>query len=418
MKPNITIIPSSAVQSRPTQGFLSMASRGVIYRCLLASAVTLAAAGAAMAQTYRVTQINPPAGTSSSSVMAVNNVGQVVGNTSVMSRKSVLPGSPFVWDSARGAVSLPSLGSDKVPGVTGLSDSGLIVGVSPWENTSAPKRAVGWLANASTNAYSVFNWNAQVAGFAYDLRRAHSVSQDGQFVIFEGVHKTLNRSMAVVAKVGSAGIEVAWPIDTLGLGGPDLLASSPMITPIHYDIPTATLRMIFSCRTVTQAADSPNIRFIWQKTAVSPGVFNNDYTVTTLDRISPTGMPYSINGVGEIVGNYGDSSGISRGYFWKSNGTFFSIIPSGSARNIARSINDDGLVVGWYVRNNTDKLSRCFLWSRESPTIVNDLGSLKAAGDTSGVELVDALKINNAGQILANGDRSGTKVNVLLTPVP
>ncbi len=77
------------------------------------------------------------------------------------------------------------------------------------------------------------------------------------------------------------------------------------------------------------------------------------YTFTTLDDPlagSEGTWPFAINNLGQIVGNYFDSKGISHGFLY-SNGTYTTLSDplADKGGTYAWGINDAGQIVGYYV---------------------------------------------------------------------
>ena len=378
-----------------------------LLRALPAIGVGLWTAASALAQTtYTLTQISPPSGATSSSVESVNNHGQVVGNTKVKVGRSNIPGPAFVW--ANGvALSLPSLGADPAAQANGISDSGLIVGHSPSlyvYDPNSPPKAVWW--QLSSGQYQVGDWNTLLpANSRLFLAAAISISEDGQFVVFDAKDKDSGRYYPVVARIGSGGMSMTtWTINY-----------SPALEPLYdgygSDIHSneTALRVVgYYAKTETDIAHP----FLWEMNLNSLVVTMRDLDEPNLNRY---GFTEGVNGAGEIVGDI-NISGIYQAHFWNAFGVKQQLPTLGGARSISSSINDNGLVTGLSSRSGKNVLHHAFLWDSKTGAI-SDLNALKSPTDTSGIELTNGRNINDAGQILAFGLRKGVGHNVLLNPL-
>jgi hypothetical protein len=90
---------------------------------LLTIIASLCCIASAFAESYTLTQINPPSSAVSSSVVSIDNFGEAVGNTSVKVGRSTVAGAPFVWSNGV-AQSLPLPGTATSAQVNAISDSG------------------------------------------------------------------------------------------------------------------------------------------------------------------------------------------------------------------------------------------------------------------------------------------------------
>lgn len=362
---------------------------------ILALGVALCGAASAPAETYTLTQINPPTGADSISAANVNNLGQIIGNTSVKAGRSTVAGPAFVW--ANGAsVSLPSLGSDPAAHANAISDSGLIVG-----HSTAP-RAVWWQA-AVGGGYVVGDWNDLLpAGSPLLLADTVAVSQDGQFVVFDAMNTATGLYAPAVARV-EAGTITPWSIDTGG--NPAVALFDCLASDIHHN--GTSVRVVgFYARSQN---DVPHA-FLWQKDLASGAT-----SMIDLDNENAGSLAQGVNALGEVTGNI-NIVGVYQAYFWSASGVKQQLGTLGGTRSYAASINDAGTVAGWSARSGKNVTSHAFLWSLS--TGIRDLNLLKSASDTSGTELTSALRVNNAGQVLARGVRKGVGVDVLLKRVP
>ncbi len=381
MKTNVSITSRSALMPPSNRPAL---------RAALIGGIALATAGV-QAQTYSLVPISPPAGTFRSGVTAINNHGVVVGHTSVWSGNTEVSGPIYMW-SAGTAVALPRTWTSETP--TDISDTGLIVGRGG--SVDSP-RAVYWQP-VEGGGYVAGDWNALLpAGSPLVLRSAYGVSHDGQFIVF-GANNTVTGVMgAVVGRVEAQGMTV-WTIPTIGDPPVNLLQSGA--TGIHFD--GTTLRLAGSCK---PESSSLSHAFRWEL-----DVATGTTVMIGLDSRSTTAR--SVNGYGSAAGYAHNSLAC----VWYIDGTMQQLPTLGGATNQALCINDAGFVVGRSTRSGRNSLEHAFRW--HPTTGMRDLNSLMSSSDTSGIELMAAFKINNTGQILAQGVKKNRYVNVLLTPVP
>lgn len=364
-------------------------------RALLAIGVALCGAATALAETYTLTQINPPPGADSSSVASINNLGQVVGNTSVRAGRFNAAGPAFVWANGA-AVSLPSIGSASAAHANDISDSGMIVG-------HAAGTGAVWWQPAAGGGYEIGNWNDLLPEASpLILHDAVAISPDGQFVVFDAENTQTGLFGAAIARV-EAGEITTWSIPTGG--NPPVPLNDSLASDIHHD--GTSVRVVgWYAKT---ANDVPHA-FLWQRELSTGAV-----TMTDLDNVNRSSLTDGLNASGEVVGNI-SISGTFQAHFWNASGVKYQLPTLGGARSHAGSVNDAGYVTGWSQRSGKNTTSHAFLWHLN--TGMRDLNLLKAGSDTSGIELTSGIDINNAGRILARGVRKGTGLNVLLTPVP
>lgn len=375
---------------------VTMPLRRRLSNLLLAASLAFCAASSAAAQTYTLRQINPPSGVDNSTVAHMNNLGQVVGNTSVRTSRSTSPRAPFIWTDGV-SLSLPPLGADSSSHATAISDAGVIVGHSP---ANSPARAVWWQP-VFGGGYEVHDWNDLLPeNSPLILHDTVAISSDGQFVVFDAENSATGFWHAVVAQVDfSTGAMTTWSIDTAG--NPPALVTDSLASDINNDGNSVRVVGFYGANTAHA--------FLWQLDRAA-----GTASITDLDDVSTrNSFANGVNSSAEVVGTI-TISGTALGYFWSAAGKV--PLPTlGGVRSYPRSINDAGDVTGWSQRSGKNANAHAFLW--RANVGIKDLNSLKAASDTSGIELTDALKTNNAGQILATGtNKSGSK-NILLNPV-
>jgi probable HAF family extracellular repeat protein len=118
------------------------------------------------------------------------------------------------------------------------------------------------------------------------------------------------------------------------------------------------------------------------------------------------GVPNAINDAGEVVGFAGNQENQALAFLWK-HGVMISLgTLDGDQDSAAHSINAKGQVVGESSLDLSFTSVQAFLWENGGPMI--DLNTLIPPG--SGMKLVDAVSINDRGEIdgdgvLPNGER-------------
>jgi len=118
---------------------------------------------------------------------------------------------------------------------------------------------------------------------------------------------------------------------------------------------------------------------------------------------------YGINNAGQVVGNSGIDSG-NHAFLWQ-NGMLQDLgtLPSGNLSS-ANSINNAGQVVG--NSNNASGNNRAFLWQNNWMSDLNELISPASGWDA----LQNATAINDKGQIVGSGTIGGQTRAFLMTP--
>jgi uncharacterized membrane protein len=241
------------------------------------------------------------------------------------------------------------------------------------------------------------------AGSDIVLVEAIAISPDGQFVVFDAVSTTTGLWNSVVAQVNPSGLN---PISIAEAADPAAPAFESLAADIQHD--GTTVRVVGYY--INHGSDHAHgFLWQWQKDPAVPAV------ITDLEN-SARCHPEAVNSSREVIG-FGaiDPSGNTQAFFWNAFGQRQQIPTLGGTRSHASSINDAGYVTGWTRRSTRQTTTCAYLWHVN--TGIRDLNLLKRSGDTSGIELTNAVKINNAGQILSRGIRKSVSVDALLTPV-
>ena len=135
---------------------------------------------------------------------------------------------------------------------------------------------------------------------------------------------------------------------------------------------------------------------------------------------------YAINALGEVAGFSAYSATENRAAYkdgnsgkhqgWRLLGVLPGAAGAGNAAQ-ALGLNDAGLIVGWSRTTSTGS-PRAVVWENYQTPTATDLNSKIPAGDQAVWVLTSATAINQAGQIVGYGTKSGTYRGFLLTPVP
>ena len=132
------------------------------------------------------------------------------------------------------------------------------------------------------------------------------------------------------------------------------------------------------------------------------GVLWHNGERTVIDIPLPYNAPEAINNLGHIAGHASDNPGHSRGMLWQNGSlTYLPDAPGGQSWTRAHDVNDSGLVVGNSL-GDPNNINRAFTWQNG---VWNDLGIVDVGfgpGNAAGLPRIvsDAVKVNNAGQIL------------------
>ena len=117
-----------------------------------------------------------------------------------------------------------------------------------------------------------------------------------------------------------------------------------------------------------------------------------------------------LNNAGQVIGvGYGTDGNDYRAFLYGA-GTMTQLTAADDVQSYATSINNTGEVVGWF--ESADQQWHAFMYRNGQRTDLNSLPGVAA----SGWVLDDALRVNDAGQILASGTLNGKPGYCLLTP--
>lgn len=147
-------------------------------------------------------------------------------------------------------------------------------------------------------------------------------------------------------------------------------------------------------KVVGRARDASDIdrAFVWTNGTMTP-------------LLATSSEAHDINELDQIVGRIDLGSGLHRAVIWNI-GVMTNINPAGVLDSTAYGINDDGVVVGY--------AGRAFIWSQGQSAFLNDL----IPSNSGWGPLRSAHAINNAGQIVGDGEINGVMHAFLMTPIP
>lgn len=317
------------------------------------TALTLAVAGwtaSAHAVSFQVVDLGTLAPGATSMALGLNNVGQVVGVSTVGGRKEA-----FVWSAGTGMVSIfGSSGSSAGDQAHGINDDGTVVGVSGNSITTA---AFVWsptlgtsnpAAGTSLSLARGINAAGQIAGTATPASGARNAFVTGKGGIPMQYVGTLGGTYGEASALNDAGQVV---------GG------------------SAT------------ASDGYHA-FVW-----SAGSGMRDLgALSSADSIS---YATGINNRGQVVGTSYDYFGNRRAFLWD-DGNGMRPLSTLGPDSLATGINDAGQVVGWTAATGSGTPSGAFLYATRDGIV--DLNTRLATPGAARINLAAA--INKAGDIV------------------
>ena len=329
----------------------------------------------------------------------MNDFGTVTANT-MSDDRSRIARPPFVClnnDTSKVLPTLPKTsggGNDVGARVSGISDSGLMIGYSPWFNggqpVDQPPRTAYWMPN-SNGTYSVIQLDTSPLP-QENNRMVRGLSSDGRFALFSGGGSTVVAELKPADTGGGLKIFRFW----------QLASSSGM--EIHYQPGAVGNGIVRVGGTCTLPAGDRRC-CIWELLSV-----NDQEPTQTIKDLGPAPFAapiYGMNGTGEAVGSLAYTSSATHGTYWNDQGISSSLPTLGGPRNRPSSINDAGWVTGFSDHANSKLRPHAFLWHPLDPRVIIDLNSLKSPADASGIELTEGMKITNSGDIVCGGYRKG-----------
>lgn len=325
------------------------------WRLSFVIAAVLSSIEAASAQQYVLTDIGD-LGSIGSTALGVNNLGQVVGVTTVSEGES----SAFLWSAAGGLqiIAPPSSGA------SAINDAGQVVG----DATFSPGESEAFLWSPSGGLVNLGNLGLTPSG-------ARSINRAGHIVGYSQFSGFTQHSFLWTSSTGMQDLGGSTSNGAAGINDSDQLA--------------ATIGGIAS---------------LW----TSSGGFQ------TLGTLGGTrSVASGINNNVQIVGRSNRTNTDVRPFFWSSATGMVDLGNFGGRFGEADQINDSGVVVG--ASNDSGNISHAFMWTASGG--FRDLNSL--VDPSAGMFLTHAWGISNTGLIVGQGSMSdGTNHGFMLTPVP
>ena len=309
-----------------------------------------------------ITDLGVLPGDVSSNAVAINDAGQVVGNSTDSSGNS----HAFFWTSSGGMLDLGVLPGDVNSQAVALNDAGQVVGI----NTDY-SRSFFWTSSGGMQDLGTLP--------GYDVTAARSINGSGQIVGYSIEHSPSFNQHAVLW-TSSGGMQ------DLGVLPGNLWSHATAINDAGQVVGQ------------NQDFNQNSHPFFWTNTGgmIDLG-FLGDLPCWAV----------AINDGGQVAGG-----GEEDAFFWTASGGMLDLgkLP-GYVNGMAVAINDLGQVVGNSTNSFDSTNGRAFLWTSSEGMI--DLGTL--SGDVSS----NAVAINDAGQIVGTSiDSSGNGHAVLWTVTP
>jgi probable HAF family extracellular repeat protein len=355
------------------------------YRALAVFVLYFAGSILASAQTYTVTDLGTLDGDNESSAFWISNLGEVVG----CSDTETIEGYPctglvtgqhaFLWSKSGGMKNLGTMSGGNVSAAQGINDSGEVVGYSNIKGQPATSfYAFRW--SAATGMVNLGTLPGGSSSAAFQVNSAGVIAGDS----FTG-----SGTVAATSWIDSK-------IKNLGA--------------LPKSIFTAALAINDDADLVGESV------FAYSPTFKSHAFFWNGSKLEDLGTLSGgvTSVANAINTTGVTVGQSDGShtSGHWHAVLWAASSHKIQDLGviAGGTYSIAFAINDSTTVVGY--GNIFDNAAHAMIWTDKAG--MQDLNALIPAN--SGWVLINANSINNVGQIVGYGVKSGHNHAFLLTP--
>ncbi|MFB2980529.1 DUF3466 family protein [Microseira sp. BLCC-F43] len=320
---------------------------------------------------------------SSSNATAINDYGQVIGNSSTTYYGGYYGGyyeqNLFFFDKSSGMIRVPTPGGGyRSISATAINNYGQVIGniydyygLYPffWEKSSGITylgTASGYFDDRYSSASAINNYG-QVVG-----------TSSGYYSYYGGY---LNYRQYPFLWEKSSGM-----IDLGSLGGNYGRASA--INDLGQVVGTS------------YTADGLRRAFLWEKSSgmIDLGTLGGNY-----------GYASAINDLGQVIGYSTTADGLPRAFFWDKSSGMINLGTLGGYDSYPTAINNYGQVIGY--STTADGQYRPFFW--DNSTGMSDLNDLVSA---PGWILNNVVGINNAGQIVGNGSYNGQSRAFVLTP--
>ena len=144
-------------------------------------------------------------------------------------------------------------------------------------------------------------------------------------------------------------------------------------------------------------------------------LYSNGQFTPLLTDVPSVSFSYSrgINDAGMVVGAATLSNGAQVGYVWQNGVTTLLPTPAGKDRPSPQSVNSSSVIAGSAWDTVHYPGSRACVWNEGQVAFLDDM-----LAPDSGWALVHATDINDAGQIVGDGQLNGAPHGFLLTPIP
>ena len=341
--------------------------------------------------TYTVTDLGTG---SSSQPTGINNLGQIVGDTSYPpGRGDTIVGKAFLWqptssNAITGTVSYP-MGSAGVSIATGINSSGQISGFAApvAKGIFSTTLFTPTTANATAGAVASIPFRLPADD---SFQPASGVNDSGQMVSFDYDGNALSAAIFTPSTVNGHTGSITDLASNFYLGAS--ISNSGQVT--------GALAAIGSTYQAGKfVPTSPNGTTGTYVDIAGPGQGGTQFV--------GAGSGAHINSVGDVAGSgsYGPGQQ-SHALIWKANGQVIDLVPLlGGTNDTATGINDADQVVGDTASGDG------FVYAGGTATDLNSLIT------DSSWHLGEATAINNAGQIVGFGTHGGATTSYLLTPV-
>ena len=355
-------------------------------RVILGVVLGAALGACAAAQTYTVSDLGVLRGDNESNAFAINSSGEVVGCSDTANAQGYPctgtgPGQhAFLWTKSGGLQDLGTLSGGNISGALGINDLEQVVGYSNSKGVTGTNfHAFSWTASGGMSDLGVLSGGVSSAAFQVNTNGEAA----GDSFINGGKVNATYWTNGKIRNLGS----LPGSVFTAGLGIND------------------------NGEIVGESVFSYGPPFLSHAFDYTSGTGMTDLGTLTGGTSS---MANAINSVGVIVGQSNSTAFLTEWHavMWNTSKKISDLrtLPGGTY-SVAFGINSSSVVVGY--GNIANNAARAFVWTSKNG--MQDLNSLIPAG-TAWV-LINANAINDAGQIVGYGTRSGHNHAFLLTPV-
>lgn len=315
-----------------------------IQKVTIAAVVALSLSAGVFGQiTFNVVKVS---GTSTASLTAINDSGQVLANAGTNTSYNI-----SVWNRMTGFQNLGLNGVNS--GGAAMDASGDVVGAGD-PNNSGILQAFFWQANTGTQ------WLGSLGG---GLSAANGVNDAGAVV---GLSYTAANTQHAFLWMPGGVMQDLTP-DLTSIGGATAMAINNSNQVVGYYFPNGSRN---------------TLGFIWTQQG-------------GLQNIGPAGtLPLAINDSGTVVGQMTDGQGYKHAFTWTQSGGMTDLGTLGGSSSTALGINNNGWVVGTSLTKVKNGLLHAFLWTPQ--TGMQDLALISGLAKSLQAHSV---QINDSGVI-------------------